>query len=187
LYGWLSEFAYRVLKEGSYLVAYGGAMWIPEHLSELNTYLKYFWLEPLLHHGGYPRVWKYHLMSGYKPLYVFTKGEPKYLPWRSSVHSDTKDKEYHEWGQGIGTPTYFLEMLTNPGDIVVDPFCGGGNVLAAAKVTGRHYFGIEIDHEQANRTAERLKNQQAPLFVLPRQEIQLGLDLEETPEYDKEE
>ena len=38
-------------------------------------------------------------------------------------------------------------ISTNPGDTVVDPFCGSGTILKAAKDTGRKYIGYEIDKE----------------------------------------
>ena len=36
-------------------------------------------------------------------------------------------------------------ITTKPGDLVVDPFCGSGTVLLAAKNNGREYLGFDID------------------------------------------
>lgn len=38
-----------------------------------------------------------------------------------------------------------IVSTTKPGDIVVDPFCGSGTVLKAAKDAGRRYIGFDID------------------------------------------
>lgn len=38
-----------------------------------------------------------------------------------------------------------IENSSRPGEIVVDPFIGGGGVLIAAEATGRRCFGIELD------------------------------------------
>lgn len=38
-------------------------------------------------------------------------------------------------------------ITTKLGDLVIDPFAGGGTVLKAAKDTGRNYIGFEIDKE----------------------------------------
>lgn len=38
-------------------------------------------------------------------------------------------------------------ITTKPGDLVIDPFAGGGTVLKAAKDTGRKFLGFEIDKQ----------------------------------------
>lgn len=40
-----------------------------------------------------------------------------------------------------------IVMWSNPGDIVLDPMCGGGTVLDQAKRQGRHYIGIDVSQE----------------------------------------
>lgn len=52
-----------------------------------------------------------------------------------------------------GHPAVFPERLvtdhiltwSNPGDLICDPFMGSGTTALAAKKTGRHYLGFEID------------------------------------------
>lgn len=36
-----------------------------------------------------------------------------------------------------------IELTTRPGHLVLDPFCGSGSTLVAAKNSGRHYLGFE--------------------------------------------
>ena len=51
-------------------------------------------------------------------------------------------------------PVHLIErailMTTDPGDLVVDPFCGGGSGAVAAKQMGRNYIGAEIDSYYQN-------------------------------------
>ena len=41
----------------------------------------------------------------------------------------------------------FLLASSNPGDVVLDPFCGGGTTLAAAEKTGRRWVGIDASKD----------------------------------------
>lgn len=47
------------------------------------------------------------------------------------------------------TPSYviwnLLERYTRPGDLVVDPFCGGGTTLDVARSLGRRAAGLDIE------------------------------------------
>lgn len=57
-------------------------------------------------------------------------------------------------GERLGYPTQKPEILleriiaasSNPGDIVLDPFCGCGTAIAAAQKLGRKWIGIDITH-----------------------------------------
>lgn len=50
-----------------------------------------------------------------------------------------------------------VEYLTKPQDFIVDPFCGSGTTLAAAKVLGRRYFGVDNILEYVVYSAKRLE------------------------------
>jgi DNA modification methylase len=39
----------------------------------------------------------------------------------------------------------FIRLHTEPGDLVLDPFCGSGSTGVAAISLGRRFLGIEID------------------------------------------
>jgi len=51
-----------------------------------------------------------------------------------------------------------ISISTNEGDTVLDPFCGSGTTLVAAKLMGRHSIGIDISEEAVNLTRKRLDN-----------------------------
>ncbi|HOE11236.1 MAG TPA: DNA methyltransferase [bacterium] len=50
-----------------------------------------------------------------------------------------------------------IRLTTNEGDLVIDPFCGSGTTLVAAKLLGRSAIGIDISNEAVALTKQRLK------------------------------
>ncbi len=166
LYGWLSETAMRVLKPGGYVFAYGAGEHLPETLRQmLSGGLTYFWTFALLHNGGYPRLWNKRLMSGYKPVLVFTKGAPRIVKWMSTVGAVSADKRFHEWGQGAGFALKVISMLTACGDVVLEPFSGGGTVAAVCKQLDRRFIAFEIDACAAEKSRLRLAQDVLPLNI----------------------
>ncbi len=57
-------------------------------------------------------------------------------------------------------PTALLERIieasSNPGDVVLDPFCGCGTAIVAAQALGRQWIGIDITHLAVNLIKHRL-------------------------------
>jgi site-specific DNA-methyltransferase (adenine-specific) len=49
-----------------------------------------------------------------------------------------------------------LEVVSEPGELVLDPFAGGGATLLAARNLGRRAIGIESEEQHCETTARRL-------------------------------
>lgn len=165
-YGWVAEVGARVLKPGAWAFIYGG--WITKEVFDLlyDKGLDYFMTIALVNKHGYPRWWSKRLMIGFKPIYVFTKGTPTISKWQANIaDSDMIDKRYHAFGQGTGFVIEKIDMFTKPGDIIFDPFCGGGQVAAAAVVTGRKYITFDIDEQSVVGARKRIRTMQKPLVI----------------------
>lgn len=56
-----------------------------------------------------------------------------------------------------------VEAGSNPGDLVIDPFCGSGSTLHAASVLGRHWIGIDESFLAAKTVVSRLRRGRVPM------------------------
>ena len=102
--------------------------------------------------------YKTHIDGGYE-LIDDKKGVPL---------SDVWDIPYlnPKANERVGYPTQkpilllekVIQLVTNEGDIVLDPFCGSGTTLVAAKLLNRKFIGIDISNDAVQLTHERLKN-----------------------------
>ena len=50
----------------------------------------------------------------------------------------------------IDLPKFFIEFLTDPGDLVLDPFAGSNTTGAAAEQLGRRWIAVESDVSYVN-------------------------------------
>lgn len=153
----LTELGARVLRPGGFLFAYCGAEFLPDGLGALGRKLRYFWTFALLHRRGTPKMWSKRLFSAYKPILAFSKGAPRRHGWARTVMKDSRDKRFHRWGQGVEFPAGILEIYSEKGEIVLDPFCGGGTVPLACYMLGRRWLAFEIDPEVTERARARVK------------------------------
>lgn len=159
LYRHAAILAEHCLCPGGWLFALGGVSYLPWQLDNIQRVdgLEYFATFIIEHRGGFPRIWTRRLLSAYKPVYVFTKGPyPSVIPWQSTALGGEKDKRFHKWGQGARPFFKWIDMLSEPGDLIVDPFCGGGTVCAVAKTLNRFYIGCDIDREVVDGARARL-------------------------------
>jgi site-specific DNA-methyltransferase (adenine-specific) len=68
-----------------------------------------------------------------------------------------KDRLDHPCQMPIEVPMVLVELSTNPGDIVLEPFMGTGTTAAAAMLKGRNAIGIELSPDYTLMALERLQ------------------------------
>jgi SAM-dependent methyltransferase len=158
-YADLGRFAARVLKPGGSLITYIPDYALPQVLSlVLQPAELRFWWPLAVQHGGQTRVLdKFGINVRHKTLLWFVKGGQRAR--RAQVDSlvvSRPDKRYHAWGQGVVEAAYFIEKLTAPGGLVVDPYAGGGTTCVAAIAAGRQYVAFEKDRKSALKARGRV-------------------------------
>jgi DNA modification methylase len=66
---------------------------------------------------------------------------------------------YHPTQKPISVIERAILNSSNLGDIILDPFCGSGSTLVAAKNLGRRYIGIELEEKYCEIARQRLAQQ----------------------------
>lgn len=158
LYSDLGEFANRVLVEGGSLITFCGQYALDEVMLRLSAHLKYLWVCCCDHTGDVATMREYGIKVGWKPMLWFVKGNFRYdreVLVEDRVKSQ-QQKAHHAWGQSEVEARHFIDKLTRPGDLVCDPFCGGGTTAYAARDLGRNFWTCDIDPIAVQTTKDRL-------------------------------
>ena len=58
----------------------------------------------------------------------------------------------------LALPSFFIKLLTEPGQLVVDPFGGTGTTAVAAEQLGRRWLLVELNPAYSSILAERLRD-----------------------------
>ena len=132
-----------------------GQTYLPRILADMTKCLKYRWTLAYLTPGGQAvQQWDRKVNVAWKPVLLFGKA----VDWIGDVcRSDVNDndKSHHAWGQSESGMTDLVKRLAKPGQLVCDPFCGGGATAVAALACGCRFVGCDIDGECVKRTLQR--------------------------------
>ena len=71
-----------------------------------------------------------------------------------------KDQKGHPTQKSLDICRRIIKGLTPKNSLVVDPFCGSGTILVAAKTLGRRYLGCDIDEKYVKLAQNWLANEQ---------------------------
>ena len=108
----------------------------------------------LLKKDGTPRL------DGLKIYLDETKGKPLTTNWTDIERISNTSAE--RLGYPTQKPVALLERIiltsSNPGDVVLDPFCGCGTSTDAAQKLGRQWIGIDITHLAITLIKGRLRD-----------------------------
>lgn len=165
LFGDLGAFAARVLKPGRLLACYVGKLALDEEIAALARHLEWCWAGAVFLPGRHAQIRTRMIRSRWRPVLLFSNGP--YLPrgWlldtTTSDGQGEKSLDDHHWQQTLGPFVWWLNQLTKPGELVIDPFVGGGTTGLACLTTGRRFLGCDLDPGAVSLTTERLREAEA--------------------------
>ena len=76
---------------------------------------------------------------------------------------NTAEKREHPTQKPEWLIKTWVDVFTDPGETILDPFAGSGTTLVAAKMLGRKAIGIELEERWCEVTAKRLEATTPPL------------------------
>ena len=97
------------------------------------------------------------------------KGRPVQNIWTDVVMSKSgKERLGYATQKPLALMKRIIEASSNPGDVVLDPFCGCGTTVEAAQKLGRPWLGIDISPFAIDVIRERrLQDSSIPAYGIP--------------------
>jgi site-specific DNA-methyltransferase (adenine-specific) len=151
------EQVHRVLKEGGFAISFYGWTAVDRFMAAWRK----VGLRPVghivfrKHYASSTRFLRYEHEQGF----LLAKGRPA-LPARTIP--DVIDwprytgNRRHPTEKPVEILSPLIETFSRPGDIVLDPFCGSGSTLEAARSTGRAFLGVELDDQHYRTACDRM-------------------------------
>jgi 16S rRNA G966 N2-methylase RsmD len=153
----LSRVAKRVLKPNGYCIAYSGQMNLPEVIKRMNEHLNYYWTFSLIHTGSRQLINGRSLFCGWKPILVFQNGFKKLdKPFDDFIMGTGIEKTHHKWQQAELELKHLINNFTKEGDVIMEPFAGGGTTIIAALKLNRNIIAAEINETSYNVSKQRI-------------------------------
>jgi hypothetical protein len=148
-YSSLARVAKRVLKDGGSLVMRTGPHLLGEVIQDCQAHLRFWWVcgaeknASALNGIGVAGAWL--------PWVWFVKDAAAEHPAFSDWMPRNGEEE-----DGAEAASYFIEFLSAPGDLVIDPYCGAGAVLEVAARAGRKVLGVDLTETGVRAARRRL-------------------------------
>lgn len=150
VYETLAKRASEWLKPGGSLLCMCGQSYLPDILALMTTHIRYHWMLSYLTPGGQSaQLWDRRVNTFWKPILWFVNGDYR-GEWVGDVaRSDINDndKRFHHWGQSESGIAAILDKFYEPGQLVCDPFLGGGTTAIVALDMGFRFIGADVDQK----------------------------------------
>ena len=93
------------------------------------------------------------------------RDESAFFVYKNPIHEEVPDGENwsgfaattHPNPRDVNKMAVLVKMMSNPGDTILDPFCGSGAIGLASVMLGRNFIGMELMEARAEDAAKRLE------------------------------
>lgn len=157
---------YRVCKDGA-----GGYMWCgDDYVSFLNRIVEKagFQFRKVIHWhktNPFPAISTRKMFANSMEMCIhFSKGSPKTWNFKTvnEMHNFIEspicmgsERMKHETQKPLRVCIPYIEISSDPGDLVLDPFMGSGTTAVAAMMLGRKFIGFEKEDRYCDIIRER--------------------------------
>lgn len=161
----------RVLKVGASVVMFMSFLKIPKIIDMAVSNGLYYKTTGIWHKTNpIPMNMNLHFISSVEPWIYFTYGAKtgtynnngiathNYIETSVTSRSERKFGK-HPTQKPVDLMKFFVEYLTNPNDMVLDPFMGSGSAGVACVNANRGFVGIELDKNYYNIAKERIEKE----------------------------
>lgn len=158
---------YRLLKPGSWLVMFYDILkleWLRSEMVRANfdvNTMPCCWTKPNKTQSGGGFNPNYEFVTAYEMFLVARKGEAVLSRrGRNNVFmydTPASSERVHSVQMPIDLCEELVSLFSLGGQTVLDPFCGSGSIGVGALNQKRHFIGIEINPEYADRARTRLQ------------------------------
>ncbi len=99
----------------------------------------------------------------HEQAYLLAKGNPELpvAPLSDVIEMKYSGNKLHPTQKPVAALIPLIQAFSEPGDLVLDPFCGSGSTCVAAFNAGRRYIGIELDTKYQQIAQTRLARRAA--------------------------
>jgi DNA modification methylase len=167
---WIKE-ASLIVKNGCWVLSFTDKLsvkdvWQKMVNVELNPKHTFYWIK-----NNPPPQPRKNFASGVETAVVATKGAVK--KWNGGGWElnyffcpivANKERTLHPTQKPVSVMKYLINILTEPGDTILDPFMGSGSTGVACMQTGRNFIGIEVDPVYFAIAKKRIEESQKQLL-----------------------
>lgn len=159
----LAQMGEKWLKPGGGMFVMVGHVWLPEVFDLMSSSgLEFHWMLCWrMEGGGGKNLAKgRNVVIGWKPILWYQKGRNQLRAFSDVVSTFGQDhidgQAVHHWGQSVNGFEALVKRVSKVGDLVCDPFVGGGTTAIAALRSNRRFVGVDISKDAIETTKSRI-------------------------------
>lgn len=162
--------AARVIKDGGSMVLFASVLKLDMIIHLAETHGFYYKTVGVWHKTNpLPRNMNIHFVNSVEPwVYFIYKSKTGTFNNDNKVIHDfietgitpRREKEHgtHPTQKPLVLMEHFIKLLSNEGDIILDPFMGSGSTAVACKNLNRNFIGVELDKNYFDIACKRVQS-----------------------------